>query len=170
MHSKYFLKALLLCSVVWTQAHAGSETPYPADWKSWQSVNTPLTGIGALPGCDADVSALPPIYQETVEIYCAVRPQGPGAVDVLVKPAIIESYSARTGSFADGSNMILHLKELGLLFVTGHKAGAAVYGVFKEDGTDVTDPGGGILSTGVCRECHSGYQAFCTAGQCGAAK
>ncbi len=69
---------------------------------------------------------------------------------------------------ADGPNMILHLKDLQLLFVTGNKAGAAAYGVFKEDGTDVTDANAdGILGVNTCRVCHTGYEAFCAHGQCG---
>lgn len=150
-------------------ARAGSEVPFPADWKGWTAVDTPLTGIGALPGCEADVSALPPIYQETVETYCAVRPEGPGAVAVLVEPGSVEKYRTRSGGFADGSRMVLHLKDLGLLFVTGYNGGTAGYGVFKEDGTDVTDANpDGILGPNTCRVCHSGYSAFCVDGQCGA--
>lgn len=146
---------------------AGSETPFPSDWKSWTSVTTPLTQIGALPGCDADVSSLPPIYQETVEIYCGVRPQGPGAVAILVKPDIVDKHKARAGGFADGTDMILHLKEMQILFVTGHKGGKAVYGVFKEDGADLTDANAdGLLGVNHCRDCHSGYEAFCVDGQC----
>ncbi len=150
-------------------AQAGSEVPFPEGWNGWQPVATPLAGIGALPGCEADVSALPPIYQETVETYCAVRPEGPGAVAILVEPGSVDKYKARSGGFGDGSRMVLHLKDLGLLFVTGYKDGAPAYGVFKEDGTDVTDANpDGILGVNTCRVCHSGYSAFCVDGQCGA--
>lgn len=163
------VSVFLLSLFVIQSAQAAGETPFPADWKSWTSVTTTLTTIGALPGCDADVSSFPPIYQETVETYCAVRPEGPGAVGVLVKPDVMAGYKARDGKMADGSTMILHLKELKLLFVTGYKSGKPVYAVFKEDGTDATGAEG-ILSASACRECHSGYQAFCSNGQCGALK
>ncbi len=67
--------------------------------------------------------------------------------------------------------MILQLKELGLLFVTGHKTGQAQYAVYKEDGTDVTEANSeSILSANFCRACHTGYAAFCVNGQCGAAQ
>ncbi len=165
-------KAFLSGLILWTgMALAGSETPFPGDWQSWNKASTPLASIGALPGCDADVSALPPIYQETVEIYCAVRPEGPGAVDILVKPAVADAYKGRKGGFPDGTNMILHLKDLQLLFVTGHTGGAAQYGVYKEDGTDVTDAdASSILGVNTCRVCHTGYAAFCVEGQCGASQ
>ena len=166
------LKTVLLILLFSTSlAHAASETPFPADWKSWQAASTPLTAIGALPGCSADVSSLPPIYQETVETYCSVRPEGPGAVAVLVKASAFDTFKARKGAYPDGSNLILHLKDMGILFVTGHKGGKAVYGVFKEDGTDITDAKPeGILSANTCRVCHSGYEAFCVQGQCASQK
>ena len=150
---------------------AGSELSYPSDWQSWQSVSTPLAKIGALPGCDADVSSLPPIYQETVEIYCGVREGGPGAVDVLVRSGSTDSYKARNGDLGEGASMILHLKDMKVLFVSGLKNGQPVYGVFAEDGTDAmsADPSS-PLSANTCRECHSGYEAFCINGQCGTQK
>lgn len=149
-------------------ATAASETLYPDDWRSWKEVTTPLAQVGAIPGCDADVSGFPPIYQETIEVYCGVKPGGPGKVRILVKPSASAAYKARNGSFADGSNLILHLQDLKLLFLTGHKAGKDVYGVFTEDGKDVTDSGADApLSAATCRVCHSGYAAFCVAGQCG---
>ncbi|MCF6280956.1 MAG: hypothetical protein L3J28_01910 [Candidatus Polarisedimenticolaceae bacterium] len=163
------ISACLLSLSVSQIAYAAGETPFPADWKSWTSVTTTLTTIGALPGCDADVSSFPPIYQETVETYCAVRPQGPGAVAVLVKPDAMASYTKRDGKLVEGSNMILHLKELQLLFVTGLNNGAPAYAVFKEDGTDATGADG-ILSANTCRVCHTGYGAFCVNGQCGTLK
>ncbi len=162
------ISAFLFGITLAISAYAGSETPFPADWQSWQSMNTALVTIGALPGCNADVSSLPLIYQETVETYCAVRPEGPGAVAILVKPSVLDIYKKRAGGFPDGSDMILHLKDLQILFVTGHKGGSDTYGAFKEDGTDITDADlDGILSANTCRVCHSGYSAFCVNGQCG---
>jgi len=164
---------ILLFSLFFTTTHvlAAGETSFPADWKNWTSVATPLSGIGALPGCDADVSTLPPIYQETVEIYCGVRPQGPGAVAILVKPSEMSSYKAKDGKMHDGPTMILHLKEMQILMVTGYKSGKALYSVFREDGTDITSADAASpLSANTCRTCHTGYEAFCTNGQCATTK
>ncbi len=167
------MKRLILITLGWlalaTAAFAGSATPFPADWKSWTPMNTTLTGIGALPDCSADVSKLPPIYQKTVETYCAVKPGGPGKVGILVKPSVSADYAARSGKFADGSNMILHLKDMKVLLVSGHKNGAAVYGAFTEDGKDIT-AASGPLAAETCTTCHTGYQAFCKGGQCGTKK
>jgi hypothetical protein len=163
------LGSCLLSLFIIQSAQAAGETPFPTDWKSWTSVTTTLTTIGALPGCEADVSSFPPIYQETVETYCPVRPEGPGAVAVLVKPDALASYKVRDGKLVEGTNMILHLKDLHLLFVTGHKNGVPAYAVYKEDGTDATGADG-ILSANTCRVCHTGYGAFCNNGQCGSMK
>lgn len=167
------MKYLVMISLSWlalvASAVAGSATPFPSDWKSWTPMNTTLTGIGALPDCSADVSKLPPIYQKTVETYCSVKPGGPGKVAVLVKPSAGSNYASRSGKFTDGSNMILHLKDMKVLFVTGHKNGADVYGVFTEDGKDIT-AASGPLAADTCATCHSGYQAFCKSGQCGTRK
>lgn len=147
-------------------ASAGSEAAFPADWKKWESVSTTLTKIGALPGCDADVHTLPPIYQETVATYCNVKAGGPGKVKVLVNPSVKEGYKARAGKFKDGSNLILHLVDMKVLFVTGHSGGKPAYGVFTEDGKDIA-AATGPLAVETCRTCHTGYASFCAGGQCG---
>jgi hypothetical protein len=139
----------------------------PDDWRDWNAVNTPLAEIGALPGCDADVSALPDIYQRTVALYCDVRPEGPGKVTVLVSESALPAYEARNGEFPDGAQAALHLSDLGILMVTSWDGGTPVYQVFKEDGEDITADEG-PLSAGVCAECHT--EASCVSGQCGTLK
>jgi len=63
------LVATALLSLGLTTLFGASETSFPSDFKSYTPASTPLTHIGALPGCDADVSSLPKIYQETVSTY-----------------------------------------------------------------------------------------------------
>jgi hypothetical protein len=151
-------------------AMGASETSFPSSWKTYAAASTPLTAIGALPGCDADVHALPKIYQETVATYCNVKPGGPGAVDVLVKPSAKDAYSRRDGKFADGDTMILWLKDIKAIFVTEYKGGKPMYGVFTEEGTDIANTVGSGLNPQDCRTCHTGYSAFCVNGQCGTQK
>jgi hypothetical protein len=141
----------------------------PIDWQKWTSINTTLTGIGTLPDCTAEVSKLPPIYQETVKTYCGVRPGGPGKVAVLVRPEAMKAYTARDGKFPDGANMILHLKDMKALFVTSYKGGKPSYSVWTEDGKEATGSTG-PLAAATCNTCHTGYQAFCKDGQCGTKK
>lgn len=142
----------------------------PADWTKWTVVKTPLMEAGgALPGCDANVSSLPAIYQETVKTYCGVKPGGPGKVAILVRPEAMKAYTARDGKLPDGANMILHLKDIKAVFLTSHIGGKPSYSVHTEDGKDGTAPSG-PLSSATCVTCHTGYQSFCVNGQCGAKK
>ena len=142
---------------------------FPADWSQWKPVNTALTSIGALPGCEADVSSLPPIYQETVATYCALREGGPGRVNILVKPGSEANYKKRDGMFPDGPQMALHLIDLRAIMFTGYNGGMPVYRTYGEDGNNLTNAMPS-LSEETCVVCHTGYEAFCTNGQCGTAQ
>ena len=164
------LKKIVLVLAFVSSVFAGSEAEYPADWKSFESVSTPLTHIGALPDCNADVSSLPAIYQETVATYCAVKPGGPGAVGVLVNAKAKTSFTKRDGKFPDGASMILHLKDLKVLFVTTYKGNKPLYSIYTEDGQDAANIPGSGLSPTDCRTCHTGYGAFCLNGQCATIK
>jgi len=162
----------MIMAVILTSSFAfAEEAIFPKDFKSWKSVTTPLTKIGALPGCDADVSKLPAIYQETVAKYCAIKPGGPGKVAILVKPSVLDSYKTRskTGKHEDGPSMILHLQDLKVLFLTSYKKNKPVYSVFTEGGKNITKKEGGLAAK-TCVRCHTGYQAFCVNGQCGQLK
>ncbi len=150
---------------------AGSEASFPAKWKEFTSVKTPLMEAGgALPGCDADVSSLPKVYQETVAAYCAVKDGGPGKVEILVSSSALDVYKARDGKFKDGDEMILYLKDLQVLFVTSYKDGKPLYSIYDESGKDVSSVEGSGLHPNDCRTCHTGYEAFGINGQMGAFK
>ena len=138
----------------------------PKDWQKWTKVLTPLTQIGALPDCDADVEALPEIYQETVFTYCEIKEGGPGKVEVLVKPSIMKDYKDRKGNFPDGINFILYLVDLKVLFTTAYKNNKPIYQVFKSNGVEIKEKNGN-LSPNSCISCHTGYANFCANGQCG---
>jgi hypothetical protein len=153
------LSLFLLCSAV--AVPAGT---LPDNWRSWTAVETPLGKIGALPGCDANVSALPSIYQRTVYLYCNVRPEGPGKVRVLVSGAALPAYHFRNGRFPDGAQTALHLSDLGVLMVTTYEDGSPVYQVFNEDGEEITADEG-PLSAAACASCHA--DPSCVNGQCG---
>jgi hypothetical protein len=155
----------LVLFVIAGGASAGS---LPNDWRDWKPVHTTLAEIGALPGCSADVSSLPPIYQNTVATYCGVRPGGPGAVAVLVSEPALNAYKERDGNFPDGSQTALHLIDMGTLMVTTYEENRPVYQVFSEDGKDIT-AAEGPLAAATCSACHADADA-CVNGQCGTAK
>jgi len=160
------LKKVLLMVAILSSLFAGSESNYPSDWKSYESVTTPLAVIGALPDCNADVSSLPAIYQETVATYCAIKPGGPGAVAILVGPSAKDAFTKRNGTYPDGATLILHLKDLKVLFITTYKGNKPLYSIYTEDGQDAANVPGSGLNPNDCRTCHTGYGAFCLNGQC----
>jgi len=160
------LVKLLLIVAMATFVFGASESAFPKDWRSYESVKTPLTTIGALPDCNADVSSLPAIYRETVATYCAVKPGGPGAVAVLVNKIAKDAFTKRDGHYPDGASMILHLKDLKVLFVTTYKGNKPFYSIYTEDGQDASNKPGSGLNPNDCRACHTGYGAFCLNGQC----
>ncbi len=164
------LKKVLALVAMATMLFAGSESSFPADWKSFENVTTPLSIIGALPDCNADVSSLPAIYQETVATYCAVKPGGPGAVAILVSASAKDAFKKRDGKYPDGATLILHLKDLKVLFVTTYKANKPLYSIYTEDGQDAAGAAGSGLNPNDCRTCHTGYGAFCLNGQCATQK
>ena len=164
------LKKIILVVALVTSIFAKSESIFPADWKSFESVSTPLAVIGALPDCNADVSSLPLIYQETVSTYCAVKPGGPGAVSILVNKIGKDAFTKRNGNYPDGSIFILHLKDLKVLFITSYKGNKPFYSIYTEDGADASNVAGSGLNPNDCRTCHTGYGAFCLNGQCATAK
>ena len=166
---KQILKIVLAISLMTLSLFsASSEATFPQDWKTFSKASTPLTAIGALPGCDADVNGLPPIYQETVATYCAVKAGGPGAIAVLVSDK--EAFKKRSGTYKDDTFYILHLKDLGVLFVTQWKNNKPLYGIYTESGQDAANVLGSGLNPQDCRKCHTGYAAFCLNGQCASSK
>jgi len=161
---KFLLKITYIVIILVSSVYSKSEVDYPKDWKTFSSVETPLTLIGSLPGCDADVSALSEIYQETIATYCAAKPGGPGEIAVLTNN--IEAYKNRNGIFKDGSVSVFHLVELKVLFVTQWKNNSPYYGIFTEDGQDASNTRGSGLHPQDCRSCHTGYKSYCFNGQC----
>ncbi len=165
---KKLVSAITVISLLSISAFAASEAEFPKNYKEFTSVKTPLMEAGgALPGCDADVSSLPKVYQETVATYCAVKDGGPGKVEVLVSPSALDTYKARSGQFSDGDTLILHLKDLKVLFVTTYKGGKPLYSIYDESGKDVSSSAGSGLNPVDCRTCHTGYDAFGVNGQMG---
>jgi len=178
---KLRLFGLVMAGLV-TAAVASSDAAYPADWKTYKSVETPLIKGGAvLPGCkDKDaIKALPKEYNKFVKQYCKVTKDGLGEVEVLVKPSALETYKTASQQYEKDDFLILHIKEHKLLFVTGFETKPKpifgeheikqqpVYGVYDEEGVDKSGaPGSGIHPTD-CKKCHDSYGELNANGQIG---
>ena len=159
MHRSLFLLLIFITPFSYAEIQISS------DYKDWTKVKTPLTQIGYIPSCEADISQLPEIYQETVYTYCDLKEDGPGRVEVLVKPELVEKYKTRSNDYPDGINFILRLLDMNVFLATGHNDGTPFYKVFTDDLKDITEEFG-PLSPETCRACHTGYDGYCIQGQC----
>lgn len=161
---------MLIAGAIFSMACAtaqADDAQFPQGWEKWNKQKTKLSGLNSLPSCDGEnaaVSQFPQIYQKVVEVYCGLRANGPGHVDILVNPAVQKNYDARDGKMPDGVNMVLRFDGAKLLLVTEHKGGKPYYATYTEDGKRIND---GPLSSETCQSCHTGYQSFCKNGQCG---
>jgi len=149
-------------------AAASSEASYPFDWKKYTQVKTPLVKEkGAIGGCEEDIKSLPEHYKELFSTYCGVTPEGLGKIEVLVKPSTLPVYEAFTGDFDSNDSMVMHLKDLKLLFVTEYEKlpkrrfgkrkfnSKPLYGIYDEEGNEMAGAPGSGINPGDCRKCHS---------------
>jgi len=154
---------LFIIAVIYTK-NVQAEEPF----SDWHRINTTLSKIGIVPGCEASVDSLPPIYQEMVLTYCNVKIGGPGKVEILINPLVIDAYKARKGDFPDGDNFSLHFVELNIHFVTYYKNGKPYYKVLNKNGLNITSKDStSIFSNKTCVSCHTGFTSYCKNGQCG---
>ena len=150
--------------VSWAGNRSGSATRLSAANASTRAYPIGICGF-ELDAADKDPGWARLLYQRTAATYCNVRPEGPGAVAVLISGPAMSAYMARTGNFPDGSQTALHLKDMGILMVTTYEEGRPVYQVFSEDGKDITAAEGPLAAT-TCSACHADADA-CVNGQCG---
>ncbi len=160
-------KILLFIVISSSFLHAQSESSFPKEWQNYESRETFLTSLKSIPKCDADISDLSPIYQEMVYTYCN---KGSGEISIFVSPNAKKSFTDREGVYPDGAQLILHLKDQKILFVTTYKNNKPFYSIYKEDGSDVSTATGTGFNPNDCRSCHTGYSAFCLNGQCATQK
>jgi hypothetical protein len=102
-------------------------------------------------------------------LWC--KKDGPGKVAILIDKDSQNTYDERTGKFTQETSVILWLKELKVLFVTQYNdKQEAIYGVYSEDGRDLSGEFDSGFHPEDCRTCHTGYSTFCINGQCGTSK
>lgn len=127
-------------------AHAAiPEAAYPPDWRSW-----PVVKEGRIPAQDESLADLPPIVRQTFRTYSWVN-DGRGS------PYAIRMHPDKKGGkdYGSGPTAVFQIKELGVIFVTGHLRGVvSVYGVYTADGKDLSGSHPS-LKTKVCRSCHA---------------
>ncbi|MDQ1339725.1 MAG: hypothetical protein QG567_878 [Campylobacterota bacterium] len=149
-------------------ALASSQAPFPTDWKKFTPVQTPLMKEGGkIPKCGEEVKNLPEHYKGLMSTYCAVTPDGLGSVQALVSPSAVATYEAFSGKYEGNESMVMHLKDLKILFVMTYESlpkrrygkpkfqSKPLYGVYDEDGKDVAGALGSGIHPNDCISCHS---------------
>ncbi len=148
--------ALLLSA----QTVADSLASYPKDWPNWpvvkESVNLP-----------ADV-VLPPdtslFIQESVKSYSWINNGQGSPLTIRVPPNKVEQYKTH-GPYTDGFTAVAVSEVEGIIWVTEHVGGEAIYGSYNRKGEDIsaTHPS---LEPEFCAGCHTRYKDICVNGTC----
>ncbi|UPQ89266.1 hypothetical protein [Vibrio sinaloensis] len=141
-------------------AKAESLASFPEDFLEWpvvkESVNLPADTV------------LPPetslFIQESVRAYSWINDGQGSPLTIRVNPAKIEQYKTH-GPYSDGITAVAVSEAQGIVWVTEHIAGEAVYGSYNRQGEDIshTHPS---LQPSFCQSCHSTYKDICVNGTC----
>jgi hypothetical protein len=160
-------KILLGLAVVLSAYLSGSLTANAAEmyWANW---NTKGTASGIVPPCGTNVLPIggDDILQETVNVYCGLKP---GEYVAYINPKVMDVYKAKGANYPDGQTGVLEFKQAGIAFTTDHKGGKGVYDVVSlKDGKSIASkepkhP----LNPQVCADCHLGFKGVCKGEVCG---
>ena len=139
---------------------AESVASYPEGWEAWPIVKESMT----LP---AD-TVLPPdtslFIQESVKAYNWINDGRGSALTIRVHPDKLEQYQSH-GPYTDGPTVVAVSEVDGIIWVTEHIAGIAIYGSYNRKGEDVSEMHP-TLDPDFCHGCHNSYQDICINGTC----
>ncbi|WCE32666.1 hypothetical protein [Vibrio sp. SCSIO 43137] len=141
-------------------AFAESEASYPQGWEQWpvvkESMNLPADTV------------LPPdtslFIQESVRAYAWINEGKGSPLTIRVNPEKLEQYKTH-GPYTDGPTVVAVSEVQGIIWVTEHIEGMALYGSYDREGNDITSlhPS---LEPGFCANCHITYKDICINGTC----
>ncbi|EGA69489.1 hypothetical protein VISI1226_18291 [Vibrio sinaloensis DSM 21326] len=141
-------------------AYADSLASYPEDWREWpivkESMNLPADTI--LPE-DASL-----FMQESVRAYSWINNGQGSPLTIRVNPAKLNQYQQH-GPYTDGPTAVAISEVQGIVWVTEHIGGEAIYGSYDRQGKDIshTHP---TLKPSFCHSCHTTYKDICINGTC----
>lgn len=141
-------------------AKAESIASFPHDFLDWpvvkESANLPADTV--LP---AETSLF---IQESVRAYSWINDGQGSPLTIRVNPAKLEQYKTH-GPYSDGITAVAVSEAQGIVWVTEHIGGEAVYGSYNRQGEDIshTHPS---LQPSFCQGCHSTYKDICVNGTC----
>lgn len=139
---------------------AESMASYPSGWEQWpvvkESVNLPADVV--LP----DDTSL--FIQESVSSYSWINNGQGSPLTIRVHPDKIEQYKTH-GPYTDGITAVAVSEVEGIIWVTEHIAGEAIYGSYDRQGKDISS-NHPSLAPEFCSSCHTRYKDICKNGTC----
>ncbi|KYN86017.1 hypothetical protein ATY35_15225 [Vibrio cidicii] len=151
---------LLLAAFSASSSMAASMASYPVGWESWpvvkESMNLPADTV------------LPPdtslFIQESVRAYSWINNGQGSPLTIRVNPEKLAQYKTH-GPYTDGPTAVAVSEVQGIVWVTEHIGGMAIYGSYDRSGKDVTamHPS---LEPSFCQSCHTTYKDICINGTC----
>ncbi|WP_407334015.1 hypothetical protein [Enterovibrio sp. 27052020O] len=151
-----FLFTLLFSSSVF----ADSIASYPKGWEDWpvvkESMNLPADTV--LPP-DASL-----FMQESVRAYSWINDGQGSPLTIRVNPKKLEEYKTH-GPYSDGPTVIAVSEAQGIIWVTEHFGGLALYGSYNRKGEDISSMHSS-LEPAFCQSCHDTYKDICINGTC----
>ncbi len=151
---------LLLAAFGASSSMAASMASYPAGWESWpvvkESMNLPADTV------------LPPdtslFIQESVRAYSWINNGQGSPLTIRVNPEKLAQYKTH-GPYTDGPTAVAVSEVQGIVWVTEHIGGMAIYGSYDRSGKDVTSMHSS-LEPSFCQSCHTTYKDICINGTC----
>ncbi|VAX23530.1 hypothetical protein MNBD_NITROSPINAE01-1897 [hydrothermal vent metagenome] len=133
-------------------------------WDNW----TKGKAQGPMPDCGVNVLPLggDQILQDTVDIYCGVKP---GSYKSWINPKVMKIYKRKGKHYPDGKTGVLVFKTIGVVFTTDHKDGQPIYDVLTiadEKSVASSEPNH-PLNPNTCKVCHETHGGTCKGFVCG---
>lgn len=133
---------------------------YPQNWSQWpvvkESMNLPADTV--LPD-DASL-----FLQESVKAYSWINNGQGSPLTIRVNPEKIEQYQNH-GPYTDGPTAVAISEVQGIVWVTEHIGGEAIYGSYNRKGEDISHTHLS-LQPSYCQSCHTTYKDICRNGTC----
>ncbi|WP_204244001.1 hypothetical protein [Vibrio galatheae] len=154
------LLGLLTALSVVGNVYAESDASYPEGWESWpvvkESMNLPADTV------------LPPdtslFIQESVRAYAWINEGRGSPLTIRVNPNKLEQYKTH-GPYTDGPTVVAVSEVEGIIWVTEHIGGLALYGSYDRQGQDISSRHPS-LEPSFCASCHTTYKDICINGTC----
>lgn len=155
--SRFLFLSLLLAA----PSMAGdAEASFPKDWSSWTKVKETF-----IPDAETPLpEGLPPLFVDTIRSYNWINDGKGTRLDIYVNPKVIEAYKTH-GPYPDGPTAVGVYADVGVVFVTEHLMGEALYGTYDLKGNDITGSHPSFAAS-YCHRCHEGYAEACKGGTC----